>query len=82
MGFDATEEFHEYAFEWMPDSITWYIDGNEVYKATDDIPVTPSKVMMNVWPGIGVDNWLNAFDGTTPLVAYYDWIRGTAYTLD
>lgn len=79
LGFDASEGFHEYAFEWLEDSITWYVDGIEVYKATKDIPQTPSKLMMNVWPGIGVDGWLNTFDGTVPLIAEYDWIRVTAY---
>lgn len=79
LGFDASEEFHEYAFEWLPDSITWYVDGVEVYKAVEDIPQTASKVMMNAWPGTGVDSWLNAFDGTTPLTAEYDWMRVTAY---
>ena len=79
LGFDASEDFHEYAFEWLEDSITWYVDGVEVYKAVDNIPQTPAKVMMNVWPGTGVDDWLNAFDGTVPLTAEYDWMRVTAY---
>lgn len=79
LGFDASEEFHEYAFEWLEDSITWYVDGVEIYKATEDIPQTPGKVMMNTWPGTGVDSWLNAFDGTVPLVAEYDWMRVTTY---
>jgi beta-glucanase (GH16 family) len=35
--------------------------------------------MMNAWPGIGVDAWLNAFDGIIPLNAEYDWIRVTQY---
>lgn len=79
LGFDASETFHEYAFEWLEDSITWYIDGVQVYKATENIPQTPGKVMMNTWPGIGVDDWLGGFDGTVPIVAEYDWIRVTAY---
>lgn len=79
LGFDASEAFHEYAFEWLEDSITWYVDGVEVYKATENIPQTPGKVMMNTWPGIGVDEWLGAFNGTVPLMAQYDWMRITAY---
>lgn len=79
LGFDASEEFHEYAFEWLEDSITWYVDGVEIHKATKDIPQTPGKVMMNTWPGTGVDSWLNAFDGTVPLTAEYDWMRVTTY---
>ena len=78
LDFDATEEFHTYGFRWAKDSITWYVDGKEVHKADKDIPVTPSKIMMNVWNGIGVDSWLGKYDGTTPLTAEYQWARFTA----
>lgn len=79
LAFDASEEFHIYAFEWLPNSITWFVDGESIHTATTNIPSTPSKVMMNVWPGIGVDAWLKAFDETVPLTAKYDWIRVTQY---
>lgn len=81
LGFDASEEFHTYAFEWLPDSITWYVDGEPIYTATANIPSTPGKIMMNVWPGIGVDGWLKEFDGTVPLTAEYDWFRVTQYDI-
>ena len=71
LGFDASEEFHTYGFDWQSDSITWYVDGEAVYTATENIPSNPGKIMMNVWPGTGVDGWLNAFDGTVPLTAEY-----------
>ncbi len=74
LGFDASEEFHKYGFLWQTDSITWYVDGEAVYTATDNIPQTPSKIMLNTWPGTGVDSWLNAFDGTVPLTAEYHHI--------
>lgn len=79
LGFDASEEFHEYAFEWKEDSITWYVDGVAVHTVTENIPQTMGKVMMNVWPGTGVDYWLDAFDGTTPITAQYQWMRVTSY---
>ena len=78
LGFDASEDFHTYAFKWEKDKITWYVDGVEAYSATENLPVTPSKIMMNAWNGIGVDSWLKAFDGTTPLTAEYEWARFTA----
>lgn len=71
LGFDASEEFHTYGFDWQADKITWYVDGEAVYSADENIPSTPGKIMMNVWPGKGVDGWLKAFDGTTPLTAEY-----------
>ena len=78
LGFDATEEFHTYGFRWAKDSITWYVDGKEVHKATENIPSHPGKIMMNTWNGIGVDQWLGHFDGNTPLTAEYQWARFTA----
>ena len=80
LGFDAAEDFHTYAFEWHKDKIVWFVDGAEVYTATDSIPVTPSKIMMNAWCGEGVDGWLNAFDDTNmPLTAEYEWVRFTPF---
>jgi hypothetical protein len=74
LGFDASEDFHTYGFEWLPNKITWYVDGKPVYTAYNDIPKTPGKIMMNTWPGIGVDEWLKPYNGKTPLVARYKYI--------
>ncbi len=73
LGFDASKEFHTYGFNWYKGGITWYVDGIPVYTATKDIPDTPGKIMMNVWPGRGVDDWLLPYNGKTGLTAYYDW---------
>ncbi len=82
LGFDASEEFHTYGFYWAEDSITWYVDNVAVYTATVDIPYVPGKIMMNAWPGTGVDSWLQAYNGATPLTAYYDWFAYDAPTGD
>ncbi len=74
LGFDASEGFHTYGFDWQPDHIAWFVDGKEVYRATDNIPSTPGKIMMNTWPGTGVNDWLNPFNGNTPLSAHYQWV--------
>lgn len=74
LGFDASEGFHTYGFDWQPDHITWYVDGKPVYTANNNIPSTPGRIMMNVWPGTGVDDWLNHYDGNTPLIARYQWV--------
>lgn len=81
LGFDATQSFHTYGFEWLPNAIHWFVDGKKVYSATTNIPTTPGKVMMNVWPGINVDAWLNPFNGKVPLTAEYDWFRVTPYQI-
>lgn len=77
LGFDASLEFHWYGFDWQKDSITWYVDGRPVHTATENLPSTPGRVMMNLWNGSGVDSWLEPYDGTVPLQAYYDQFRYT-----
>ena len=80
LGFDASENFHTYAFEWYEDKIIWLVNGVEVHSVTENIPVTESKIMMNAWCGTGVDGWLNAFeDSNLPLTAEYQWVRFTPF---
>ncbi|MBR6958256.1 MAG: family 16 glycosylhydrolase, partial [Erysipelotrichaceae bacterium] len=74
LGFDASQGYHTYGFDWQPGKITWYVDGKKAYEATQNIPTTPGKIMMNAWPGKTVDDWLKAFNGKTPLTAYYEWV--------
>lgn len=77
LGFDASQGYHQYGFYWDKYSITWYVDKKPVYKATRDIPSTPGKIMMNAWPGQGVDEWLNRYNGVAPLTGSYDWVSYT-----
>lgn len=77
LGFDASRGYHTYAFNWQPSYISWLVDGREVYRATNNIPTHAGKIMMNLWPGTGVDSWLGRYDGATPIYAHYNW---TSYT--
>ena len=80
LGFDASEDFHTYAFEWYEDKIVWFVDGVEVHSAIQRIPVTQGKIMMNAWCGIGVDSWLKPFDNSNlPVAAEYQWFRYTPF---
>lgn len=80
LGFDASEDFHTYAFEWHKDKIVWFVDGVEVHSAEEKIPSTDGKIMMNAWNGTGVDGWLNAFDDSSlPIAAEYQWVAFTAF---
>lgn len=84
LGFDAADSFNNYAFEWLPDRINWYVNGQLVHTENGSkgpIPSHESKIMVNLWPGIGVDEWLNPFNNSNlPITAEYEWIRYTPYT--
>jgi beta-glucanase (GH16 family) len=79
--FNACEEFHNYGFKVTKENITWYIDGNNVRKVSLNKPFKPARIMVNFWPGIGVDGWLGSFKYPgRPLQAQYDWIRYSPLT--
>lgn len=75
VGFNVDEQFHEYTFEWLPDSITWYIDGIEKYTVTENIPNLPQQIMMNIWI-CTTSEWAGEFDSSTlPAYAEYDYVK-------
>lgn len=79
LGFDGADDFHEYAFEWLPNSITWYVDGKAVYRATDNVPTLQTQIMMNVWNCEGHDEWSGKFTGSPlPATAEYKWVGFSA----
>ena len=83
LGFDASLEFHEYGFEWSEGSITWYVDGKAVYRATENIPSHAGNLMVNLW-NVTDDKayWPGKFECTEfPLVAQYEWF-GISSVLD
>lgn len=52
--FDVSQDLHLYAFEWLPDSIAWYVDGIQIRRvetatAAAPIPQTSARVMANIW---------------------------------
>ncbi|MBC8374686.1 MAG: family 16 glycosylhydrolase [FCB group bacterium] len=75
--------FHNYAFEWSPDYVAWFIDGEEFYRQTGEHIASLSqsaKLMMNIWTPSYTD-WVGFIDPSTiPRYAYYDWVSCAAYT--
>ena len=75
LGFDASAEFHTYGFEWLENSIVWYVDGKPVHKATEDIPTANAQIMMNLWniAETGPKDWAGVYSGATGS-ASYEWV--------
>lgn len=81
LGFDAAEDFHEYGFDWQEGSITWYVDGAPIYRATQNLPSNPQQIMMNMWNCIGHDDWTGPLDESAlPATAQYMWVAFKAYS--
>ena len=81
LGFDSTEDFHEYTIHWQKQKVDWYIDDKCVHSETRDLPDDKEmQIRLNHWladPKIewAVD-WLGKVDDRSlPSEVYYDWIR-------
>ena len=76
-------EFHVYVFEWTPQSIKFFVDGQLVRENYDDYVSTLNtgqKIMMNIWQPIW-ESWVGAFDESIlPVYAYYDWVKYYSYS--
>lgn len=73
LGFDASEDFHVYGYYWNVEGITWFVDGEPVYTAYQDIPDHAGQIMMNLWCNSKDPGWLGEFEYSAPVKAEYDW---------
>lgn len=94
LGFDASEEFHEYGFRWTETSITWFVDNVPVYMVTTDasvktasnvkvvekLPSTAGRILTNYWCGNEEAwGWMGQYQGNVnDNGTEYQWIATSA----
>ena len=94
LGFDASEEFHEYGFRWTETSITWFVDNVPVYMVTTDasvktasnvkvaekLPSTAGRILTNYWCGNeDAWGWMGQYQGNVnDNGTEYQWIATSA----
>ncbi len=84
IGFPPFEDFHDYAIEWVPSEVRFYVDGVQRWVETQNVPqrlTNPVSLHMNCWPTNNeVTNFAGALDsGAIPAEAQYDWIKVYEY---
>jgi beta-glucanase (GH16 family) len=71
-------QWHTFAMDWLPDRITWYVDGVKQYENRDKavIPTKPMHLTIQLDQG-PLKDWLLARDETTPeeLSLEVDWVK-------
>jgi beta-glucanase (GH16 family) len=50
------EQFHDYKLVWLPDSVTWYIDGVLVARHSTNVPVAAAYIILQI-RGTNSDEW-------------------------
>jgi beta-glucanase (GH16 family) len=71
LGFDPTEDFHEYRVDFYPGNLSFYVDGKLMQTWTDGMTTNSMHLLINAW----YPNWL---PGTKPMSDQYllvDWIQ-------
>lgn len=77
LGFDTTEDFHTYGFEWTPDYMRYYVDGVQVgHDFTNKSAISEAKGMYMIL-NLAIDGWDGKPDETTQWPALYqcDYVR-------
>jgi len=82
LGYDSSEEFHNYAFEWDKDEIRWYVDDKLVYKTDGSfpVPIHKQKIFFSLWSNApSLDDWMGRFKYYKPVSAEVEWVKFTPF---
>jgi beta-glucanase (GH16 family) len=82
LGFDSSKDFHDYAIDWAPAGIKWFVDGKEVYETPQGaaLPHNPGYLFLSLWTGSSIeDSWMGPFKYTQPMTAEAEWVRYTPH---
>ena len=77
LGFDTSDDFHVYGFEWTPDYMRYYVDGVQVgHDFTNKSAISEARGMYMIL-NLAIDGWDGKPDDTTVWPALYqcDYVR-------
>src|SRR5262245_65874065 len=49
LDFRPDQKFHEYRFDWSPNRVAFYVDGQFMYEMTQNLPTSGGRMFMNHW---------------------------------
>ncbi len=77
LGFDSTDDFHTYGFEWTPKYMKYYVDGVQVGHAFTNKQALEQCTGMYMILNLAIDGWDGTPDSSTVWPAEYqcDWVR-------
>ena len=75
LGFDASEDFHDYGFKWEENFITWYVDSKPVHRVEASLGQW-GHFFANVWAvNDSMTGWAGNYEKTdAPLETAYDYM--------
>lgn len=64
LGFNADEDFHVYALEWLEGELNWYVDGKKAYTYKGETPQKEMFILLGLYHG---SDWIGKLD---PNISY------------
>jgi hypothetical protein len=82
LGFNPHQTMQNYAIEWEPGIVRWFVDDELIYvqneSATEDL-MYPMAIFMNLWVSEAVD-WVGPWDPSVlPKMTQYEYVRYYEY---
>lgn len=85
LDFNPHTRFVNYAIEWEPGIVRWFVEDDLIYTQNEDATNNleyPMAIIMNLWASDAVD-WVGVFDDSVlPKYAHYDHVKYYKYTPD
>lgn len=78
----ADAGFRDYAFEWSPAGIRWFVDGVEVHAVSGPLPANPMKIYLSHWSTATLTDWMGIFVPQGPVGMEVDWVAFTPLGAD
>jgi beta-glucanase (GH16 family) len=71
-------QWHTFAMDWLPNRITWYVDGVKQFETVDKNVIPKVPMHMTIQLDMGpFEEWIPAADATTPaeVSLWVDWVK-------
>lgn len=83
VSFNPHLQMHDYAFEWEPGIVRWFVDGNLVNVQAQSFVadlIHPMPIIMNLW-AVDAPSWAGPWDpAILPVTSAYEYVKCYAYT--
>lgn len=76
------DDFHTFTIEWTPDTVTWFVDGELIRRATGEAVerlVSPQSMRFNIW-ATNIESWTGPVEADRlPVYQHIDWMKYARY---
>jgi len=67
-------DWHTHRLDWTPGLTTWFVDGEQTFDMTFQVPTQPAQVILNVWSN-GDEGWTGKMPVGGRAYQYVQWIE-------